>query len=268
MGKWCFSLHAGDGVIYKSMSAAYDTFDYPAYWEGRDYEHKSEAIAISKFLKKIGKCNSLLEIGCGFGRLAPLYYKNAKSITLSDPSKNLLVQAKKQIKNKNVKFLNSNLQNLVKNSKTNSFDTIVMVRVLHHLETVDQALDVFDKLIKKNGYIILEFANKLHGKAILKNFLRGNFTFPLEIFPSDKRSDRNIEKGSILFQNYHPDTVRFSLEKHGYQILEMRSVSNIRSTIMKRYVPERILLWVERNIQKPFAQFYFGPSIFVLARKS
>ena len=33
------------------MPAAYDKYDYPSYWIGRDYEHGSEVIAIEGFLK-------------------------------------------------------------------------------------------------------------------------------------------------------------------------------------------------------------------------
>ena len=42
------------------MSPAYDTYDYLSYWEKREYEHESEVIALSAFLKKIAKT----ENGC------------------------------------------------------------------------------------------------------------------------------------------------------------------------------------------------------------
>jgi hypothetical protein len=53
------------------MPAAYDTYDYPSYWEGRDYEHGSEEIAIKGFLNRIAKIKTALEIGAGYGRLVP-----------------------------------------------------------------------------------------------------------------------------------------------------------------------------------------------------
>jgi hypothetical protein len=47
--------------------AAYDTFDYPSYWIGRDYEHKAEVFALSRLIERIKKLRSILEIGAGFG---------------------------------------------------------------------------------------------------------------------------------------------------------------------------------------------------------
>ena len=64
------------------MPAAYDSFDYPSYWEGREYEHNSELIALRRLISLIPKIDTLLEIGAGFGRLTPEYLYRAKRIIL------------------------------------------------------------------------------------------------------------------------------------------------------------------------------------------
>jgi len=45
-------------------------------------------------------------------------------------------------------------------------------------------------------------------------------------------------------------------------------VSNFRSQFLKKIIPEKILLFMEDKLQKPFGKLFFGPSIFILAKKS
>jgi len=72
------------------MAAAYDTYDYPGYWIGREYEHEAEIFAIKSFLKKIPVIKNVVEIGAGFGRLVPAYFFRARRVVLTDPSSKLL----------------------------------------------------------------------------------------------------------------------------------------------------------------------------------
>ena len=248
------------------MPAAYDTYDYPAYWEGRDYEHKAELIAIKAFLTKIPKINKVVEIGAGFGRITPTYFYRASKIILTDPASRLLSLAKKKFKNKKVHFLQAKVEKLSKKIKRNSVDLVIMIRVLHHINDLEKALNVISKILKKDGYFILEFANKSHFKARLHEFFKGNFTFPFEIFPIDIRSKKFSNKKTLPFLNYHPDTIFETLKAKGFKIVEIRSVSNIRSTFLKKHLPCDMLLFLEKYSQPILARFKFGPSIFILAK--
>jgi hypothetical protein len=138
---------------------------------------------------------------------------------------------------------------------------------MHHIEDPSEAIKIAHEYLKPGGYFILEFANKIHGKAIFQNLLNGNFTFPLDIFPLDKRSKKNIKNHTILFLNHHPDIIQKYLSDKGFKIVEKMSVSNIRSKQIKAIVSPRVLVRLERLIQKPLTRINFGPSIFVLARK-
>ncbi len=198
------------------MPAAYDTYDYPAYWQGREYEHESEIIAIKAFLKKIPKIKKILEIGSGFGRLTPFYEYRASKIILADPSSKLLKVAREKMTGKKIRFVHSKIENLKDQLRGNCVDLIVIVRVLHHIENLDEALPIIQNLLKKNGYLILEFANKKHLKATVCEFLKGNLTFPLEIFPLDKRSPKSVKKKTLPFVNYHPDQIVEKLESRGF----------------------------------------------------
>ncbi|HJX59595.1 hypothetical protein A2V61_01540 [Candidatus Woesebacteria bacterium RBG_19FT_COMBO_47_8] len=250
------------------MAAHYDTYDYPNYWIGRDYEHGSEIIALKAFLERIPRISTIIEIGAGFGRLVPTYLYRAKRVILTDPSSKLLKIAREEFSQlKNIRIIHSGVENLNEKLRAQSADLVIMVRVLHHIEDLDKALTAVEKLVKPNGYFILEFPNKMHLKATLIQFLKGNLTFRFDIFPSDKRSKKSRRQHSINFLNYHPDVILEKLEHFGFSIVEKRSVSNIRSAFIKRLVPSYTLLAYEKHLQKPLSLFNFGPSVFVLARK-
>jgi len=249
------------------MSAFYDKFDYPSYWTGRDYEHKSELIAISAFLSKIKSITNLLEIGSGYGRLTPAYLHRAKKIFLSDPSLKLLSQVSGKIKSKKIQIIHSSLNKLDRKVINKKIDLIIMVRVLHHIKNIRNSFQQIYNLLNPKGYVILEFANKLHSKSIFKEILKGNFTVFYDIFPKDVRSIQSIKSGCIGFNNYHPGYLIEMLKETGFTIIEVRSVSNIRSSFLKKHIPLESLCALETRLQKIFASIYFGPSTFVLARK-
>ena len=249
------------------MPAAYDTYDYPAYWIGREYEHESEVLAIRAFLAKIPKIKTILEVGAGFGRLVPAYAFRAKKIILTDPSGKLLKTSKLSYPEENYSFVQTTAENLSKKLRGKSIDLAICVRVVHHVEKIDQLIENICHVLKDKGYLILEFANKRHLKATIFEFLRGNFTFPIDIFPSDKRSPRSIKKASIPFLNYHPDEIRRKLIECDFRVIETRSVSNIRSPFLKRLLSTETLISLEKALQVPLSRLNFGPSIFVLAQK-
>ncbi|RLC29375.1 hypothetical protein DRH13_05815 [Candidatus Woesebacteria bacterium] len=249
------------------MPAAYDTYDYPSYWEGRDYEHGSEVIAIKGFLEKIPKISKILEIGSGYGRLAPSYLFRAKRTILTDPSSVLLKLARENLQDENIKFIHTGIENLPNKIRGKSVDVAILVRVLHHLDDADKAFTIIHKVLKDKGYFILEFANKCHFKATLLEFLQGNFTFSLEIFPKDLRTKRSKKKGAIPFLNFHPDIIKRKLEDAGFYIVETRSVSNFRTSFLKNILPTSLLLSIEKFLQPILAKVNFGPSIFILVQK-
>lgn len=250
------------------MSAAYDNFDYPSYWKGREYEHEAEVIAIKSFLEKIPKIKKVLDIGAGYGRLIPTYLYRADKIIVVDPSSKFLNMAKERFPLTKILFIKSNLENLHKKIRKNSVDLIILVRVLHHLKDPNLALKNINLILKKNGFLILEFANKRHFKSLVKEFLRGNFTFLMDIFPKELGNQKSKAAKALPFKNYHPDLIKHMLKKNNFKLLQTRSVSNIRSVFIKKILPKEFLLFLEKNLQTILAPITFGPSIFILAQKT
>lgn len=246
----------------------YDQYDYKQYWQGREYEHQSEVHALKHFIKTIGKRKLTVDVGSGFGRLAPIYLPSTQKAILLEPSKKHSRIAQKDLEKKyqNFKIVNSQVEEINRTIKEKP-DLIIMVRVLHHIKDLESVLNKLFKLLKPGGYFILEFANKEHAKATIKEVLAGNITFPWDILRKDIRSKHNRNKKTLPFINYHPEDVKNCLLSAGFEIEEIRSVSNFRNKIFKTFIPLPILLAIERCAQNMFGSLTFGPSIFILARK-
>ena len=240
-------------------------FSYPQFWSERKYENISEQIALSHFFKKIYKKNLLVDIGGGYGRNTKFFSKFFKKCILVDPSDKQLQMALKKVSDKNVDIIKSSSQNLP--FPNNTFDVAVLIRVIHHLEHPEEILKEISRVLRKNGFLILEFANKTHFRAIIKNFLTLNFSYLKNIKPIKISQTIPISEETVIYLNFHPKYIEKILKNSGFKIIMCLSVSNLRSHALKKIFPINLLLWIETFLQKSLAKYYFGPSIFVLAQK-
>jgi len=246
--------------------AFYDSYDYHHYWKNREYENQAEIIALRKLFQLIPqkKKKNILDIGAGFGRHTPLYAPLFREAGLLEPSLKLLQKARKSLKSfSHLTFKKGTAQKLPYPKQ--SIDTILMVRVVHHLNNLSPALQEISRVLTPSGTLILEFANKIHFKAKIKALISGNSTFLNSLVPVDQRSRKNIKEGSIIFLNHHPQAIEKSLRENNLKIIKKLSVSNFRSPILKKIIPLKWLLFLEEITQSLLAPLNFGPSIFILA---
>lgn len=248
------------------MASPYDLYNYVDYWKGRSFEDNCERLALEKLFKKIDKKDSIVDIGGGFGRLSTFYTKQFKKCYLIDPSeKNLKVAKEKHGNFKNYSFIQGSLPKLP--LRDESVEVAIMIRVIHHLEDPKDSLKDVKRILEKDGYFILEVANKIHFLARLRAYLRGDFSFINNMTPLERRSEQSIKEDKITFINHHPMKIIKDLEELDFKIIEILSVSNFRSGILKKIIPQSLLLSLENLVQKPFANSFFGPSIFILVQK-
>ena len=82
----------------------YSDYDYKTdFWENanRKYEHQLEQKMVAKLLKSyVTTFNSILDAGCGFGRMAASYQDLFSKCHMVDFAQNLLKQADEQLKPK------------------------------------------------------------------------------------------------------------------------------------------------------------------------
>jgi len=240
------------------MATHYDdpAFSYTRFWQGREYEHQSEVFALNRFLHNL-HFNVSADIGGGFGRLTPLLSACSKKTFLLEPSARM-----RRLAPKNLKVIAGTATHT--HLPDSSLDCAMMVRVLHHLPDIQPVFAEMARVVKPNGYLIIEFANSANFKSRLKSWLSGQPILPT---PIDLRSAGSIRKKYIHFVNHHPQTVLKTLSLCHFVPLQTLSVSNFRSPLLKKILPVKLLLWLESLSQSFLSESYFGPSIFILSRR-
>lgn len=239
-----------------------DNYNYLKYWDGRDYEHAAEEMAIKRLIK--GKrFKHAVDIGGGFGRLCLLLEKYADKVTLAEPAKSQLDIAKDYLKG-HKKIDQKLMQADDLKFKDGSVDLFTMIRVMHHLPDPSKEFSELHRALSKDGYVVLELANYAHFRNRVKHAAKGK---RLPIQPVDIRSAKNRRQEEIAFVNHNPKTVIKQLDEAGFRVEKVLSVSNLRSQTLKKVVPKSVMLSVERFMQPTLARTYFGPSVFFLLRK-
>lgn len=231
-----------------------ESFSYPAFWKGREYEHLAEVLAIHTLLK--GRhFEAIADVGGGFGRLTDVLHEFGPNITLVEPAgvqRNLVPQ-----------FVQSPIEVIDGDAEhtglpDGSCDLVVMVRVAHHLRHPKPSFRECWRVLRPDGLLLLEFANSANFKARARNRFG-----PMLLSPIDMGS---IQTG-IPFLNHHPRSIKQMLREEGFAIIEELSVSNFRSMFLKRILSSETLLKLEKLVQRPLGRIHFGPSLFLLAKK-
>ncbi len=238
-------------------------YNYLRYWDGRDYEHASEEMAIRRLLHNKHFATAA-DIGGGYGRLCVFLEQFADKVTLAEPSKQQHEIAKEFLKDHpEIEKVITQADNLKLADK--SQDLITVIRVMHHLPDPTTEFKEFKRVLSDDGYLILEVANYAHARNRLKHMLKGQ-RLPAE--PVDIRSKANRRDDEIAFVNHNPRTVIKHLAHAGFRVEKVLSVSNLRSPGLKKVIPRSFMLSLERIMQNTLAPIYFGPSIFLLVRKA
>jgi ubiquinone/menaquinone biosynthesis C-methylase UbiE len=236
--------------------------NYLHYWEGREYEHAAEEIAIARLLKN-RHFERAVDVGGGYGRLSVFLRNFADEVTLAEPSQQQLEIAKEFLVNKPlVKTKLAQAEALP--FSDNSVDLVLVVRVLHHLPDPTPAFEEIHRILKKDGLFLLEFANNTHIKNRIKYATKFR-KIPLE--PVDIRSAENKRDDEIPFVNHHPKLIKRQLAQAGFKLEATLSASNFRSRTFKKLFGPKALLKLEKFTQRPLSSAYFGPSTVFLLKK-
>lgn len=237
--------------------------NYLRYWDGRDYEHAAEEMALRRLLQ--GKhFKTAADIGGGYGRLCVFLENYADKVTLAEPSQQQLDIAKDFLKDHPAvdrKLMQADDLKF----KDNSLDLITMIRVMHHLPDPSGEFAEISRVLSDEGYAIIEVANYAHGRNRLKHALKGK---KLPVGPVDIRSKENQREGEIPFVNHNPHTVIGQLAHAGLKVDRILSVSNLRSPGLKKIMPKKAMLAIEGILQPTLANSFFGPSVFFMVRKA
>jgi ubiquinone/menaquinone biosynthesis C-methylase UbiE len=235
----------------------YEGSDYQtSFWDqgGRAYEDRTEAIALKRLLPKRGRL--LLELGAGAGRNTPRYI-GFERIVLLDYSRTQLEQAQKRLgKSEKYVYVAADVYRLP--FIDSLFDAATMIRTLHHMAEAPRALRQVKNILGAGGVFILEFANKLNLKAIVRYFLGRQTWSPFTLEP--------VEFVKLNF-DFHPKAVHNWLNDLGLTVEKTLTLSHFRVGWLKRIVPISILVFMDSLFQWTGAWWQLSPSVFVRAKK-
>ena len=234
----------------------YEDSDYQSsFWDkgGREYEDRVEAVALKRLLPPKGQL--LLELGAGAGRNTPRY-TGFERIVLLDYSHTQLEQARQRLgRSEKYVYVAADVYRLP--FVDGLFDAATMIRVLHHMADAPKALEQVRNVLQWDGTFILEFANKMNLKAILRYWLGLQTWSPFTLEP--------VEFAKLNF-DFHPKAVQDWLKDLGFRIEKTLTVSHFRMGILKRTLPTSLLVFLDSIFQWTGALFQWTPSVFVKAR--
>ena len=238
----------------------YNGYDYKKiFWEDadREYEDQADRMAIRKLLPK--RMDEFADIGGGYGRLATEYLKRAHKVYLFDYSKTELKQAK-EIYGDKIETKAGDIYKLP--FKDNELDGLMMIRVTHHLDRLEDALKELYRVLKPGGVAVIEVANKRNLPKMAR-FVTGRS----KVNPFDKTPANYKEICKTGFYNYHPKYVEEMFARIGFNQEKVLSVSNFRSQKLKKLFGTKNLVKLENSAQKALAPIRFAPSIYYKLRK-
>ncbi len=226
------------------------------FWtQDRSYEDAVERVALKAMLPPSG--HRLVEIGAGYGRLVDLY-ADYDQVILFDYSRSLLREAQSQwgkaapSGRPRYIYVAGDFNRLP--FVPGLFDTVTMVRVIHHAPNAPHVLQGIEEVAAPGGTFVLEFANKRNLKSIARWLFRRQTWDPFDHHPYEF-VDLNFD--------FHPQWMRDQLEKAGFVVQSQRTVSHFRLDALKRLVPIKYLVDLDKAIQPTGRWWQLTPSVFI-----
>jgi len=251
-------------------------YRYSGFWVGREYEHRSE-ISLLKRLFALhvpdAAKRTIIDLGGAYGRLLPVYGNLFKRVLLADYSMNELHEGQVGISQSpfalKVNYVALNAYRLPFPSA--SIDALLSVRVMHHLKDMPLFISELFRTLKPGGIAIIEFANKNHILALIRNFLRGNLKYisePILQVQHDQESAQGTREGQIpIMYNFSPSYIKKLSQSVGFSVDGMYACSFLRSALLKKLFPTSLLVWKESILQRFFGWLHISPSVFIVLRK-
>jgi len=234
----------------------YEDSDYQtSFWDkgGREYEDRTEAIALKRLLPKSGKL--LLELGAGAGRNTPRY-AGFERIILLDYSRTQLEQAQQRL-GLSDKYIYVAADAYRLPFVDGLFDAATMIRTLHHMADAPKALGQVRNVLQPDGVFILEYANKLNLKAILRYLFGKQKWSPFTLEP--------VEFAELNF-DFHPRAIRAWMKTLGFKMERTLALSHFRVGFLKRIVPTGVMVFFDSILQWTGALWQLTPSVFIKSR--
>lgn len=134
------------------------------------------------------KDNSILDFGCGTGSLGFNFINTVKTVCFADTSSGMLLEVEKKAKEQRI--TNYRIVNLDKETITESYDLVVSLLALHHIESFEEVFLSLLSQINVGGYIAISDLDVEDG----------SFHYPQKV--PHNGIDRNIIINCLTKNNY------------------------------------------------------------------
>lgn len=188
----------------------YENVQYNEYWNEIDKQKLSELehAIVSELLPSYG--NRLIDLGCGYGRLADCYINRFETTVMFDGSLSLL-RAAQMSTNGKATYILGDINHLP--FRPSAFDSALMVRVFHHIDNSPACMKNTRKILCGGGNLIMNYSNKRNAYRMIKFLLKPTAQNPFT------RETLAIEPNFI---HHHPDYVSQLLTAEGFDISHYR----------------------------------------------
>ncbi len=236
------------GLTWKGYEGA----DYEQFWTGPGKQSLDQLErAIVDHTVRGGE--SIAEMGAGFGRLGDCYVKKYRTSHMIEPASNLRAIAARTYGD-SVSYHDASVYDLP--FADASFDTVLMVRVFHHLGEPEKALKEIHRTLKPGGELVFNYANKRNPKRIAMYFLgKGSEPFTKE-----------MESYFDTLIGHHPAHVDTLLSSAGFAIKEQYGLG-ITDKIVNAFPSLLNVLKPSVTLARLIGPLRMAPLQFVVAKK-
>jgi ubiquinone/menaquinone biosynthesis C-methylase UbiE len=156
------------GYISKDMARSKvdqvrSLFDIPEkYLAGRQFDIRIRLETVQDLTKNLS-IDRVLDLGCGDGSISLPLLPQIKKLTLLDISTKMLELARKRIpfdRVDDVEVINSNF--IAANLKSESFDLVLAIGILAHVDSPSAALSEIARVVKPGGSVVVQFTDSFH----------------------------------------------------------------------------------------------------------
>jgi len=144
--------------------ALYEDIEYEEYWDDPSQRRQDalEKHLISAMLPSHGR--RVIDVGGGYGRLAPCYVDRFDEMVLFDGSLSLLRQARETLGDR-VTLVAGDVLRLP--FKSASFDEVLSIRVLQHMQDLRGALEGMRCILAREGRLLFSYHNKRNAHRVM-----------------------------------------------------------------------------------------------------
>lgn len=195
----------------------YEGIEYQGFWDDPRLRRQDalEQHLLSEMLPASGR--RILDLGGGYGRLAPCYIDRFEQVVLCDGSLSLLRDARAAL-GEGALLVAADLGRLP--FKAAAFDCVLTIRVLQHVHDLEGTLEEVRRILGGEARLVFSYHNKRNAKGMLQNLARRGDASPFSL--------QSTEPMPTLISR-HPSAVESLLHETGFSAPEYRGTAFLHS---------------------------------------